>query len=168
VRFSYTKTKTVSLEDITKDYEEMLFHIYVESIHSPQPEILRFVKGSDFLKVSTQKIEGNLLFLLMKNNLDDVIPNYDDDFWHKSYILRKLVNLYDEKPEKLMLAKQEHVELYFGKETNLLKRFNLAKKVLLKNPKYEPALKATFDYYTKSDNQEIENFKKFLKTTTRN
>ncbi len=161
--FHIQKTKTVSLEDITKDYEEMLFHIYVESIHSPQPEILRFVKGSDFLKVSTQKIEGNLLFLLMKNNLDDVIPNYDDDFWHKSYILRKLVNLYDEKPEKLMLAKQEYVELYFGKETNLLKRFNLAKKVLLKNPKYEPALKATFDYYTKSDNQEIENFKKFYK-----
>lgn len=161
--FHIQKTKTVSLEDIIKDYEEMLFHIYVESIHSPQPEILRFVKGSEFLKVSTQKIEGNLLFLLMKNNLDDVIPNYDDDFWHKSYILRKLVNLYDEKPEKLMLAKQEYVELYFEKETNLLKRFNLAKKVLFKNPKYEPALKATFDYYTKSDNQEIEDFKKFYK-----
>ncbi len=161
--FHIQKTKTTSIEDINKEYEEMLFHIYVESIHSPQPEILRFVKGSDFLKVSTQKIEGNLLFILMKNNLDDVIPNYDDDFWHKSYILRKLVNLYDEKPEKLMLAKQEYVELYFEKETNLLKRFNLAKKVLLKNPKYEPALKATFDYYTKSDNQEIEDFKKFYK-----
>ena len=159
--FHIQKTKTVSIDDIIKDYEEMLFHIYVEGIHSPQPEILRFVKGSEFLKVSTQKIEGNLLFLLMKNKLDDVIPNYDDDFWHKSYILRKLVNLYDEKPEKLMLAKQEYVELYFEKETNLLKRFNLAKKVLLKNPKYEPALKASFDYYTKSDNQEIEDFKKF-------
>lgn len=161
--FRIQKTKTVSIDDIIKDYEEMLFHIYIESIHSPQPEILRFVKGSEFLKVSTQKIEGNLLFLLMKNNLDDIIPNYDDDFWHKTYILRKLVNLYDEKSEKLMLAKQEYVELYFEKETNLLKRFNLAKKVLLKNPRYEPALKATFDYYTKSDNQEIEDFKKFYK-----
>jgi len=161
--FHIQKTKTISIEDIIKDYEETLFHIYIESIHSPQPEILRFVKSSEFLKVSTQKIEGNLLFLLMKNKIDDVVPNYDDDFWHKSYILRKLVNLYDEQPEKLMLAKQEYVELYFERETNLLKRFNLAKKVLMKNPKYEPALKATFDYYTKSDNQEVEDFKKFYK-----
>ena len=69
----------------------------------------------------------------MKNNLDDIILNYDDDFWHKSYILRKLVNLYDEKPEKLMLAKQEYIELYFEKETNLLKRFNLAKKYYSKS-----------------------------------
>ncbi len=159
--FQIQKTKTISIEDIKKDYEETLFHIYIESIQSPQSEILRFVKGSNFLKVSTQKIEGNLLFLLMKNKLDDIIPNYDDDYWHKSFILRKILDLYDEKPEKLMLAKQEYVELYFEKETNLLKRFNLAKKVLMKNPKYEPALKATFDYYTKSDNQEIEDFKKF-------
>jgi len=161
--FHIQKTKTISIEDIRKDYEETLFHIYIESIHSPQSEILRFLKGSDFLKVSTQKIEGSLLFLLMKNKLDDIIPNYDDDFWHKSYILRKLVDLYDEKPENLMLAKQEYVELYFEKETNLLKKFNLAKKVLAKNPKYEPALRAAFDYYTKSDNQEVEGFKKFYK-----
>ena len=161
--FHIQKTKTISIEDIKKDYEETLFHIYIESIQSPQPEILRFLKGSDFLKVSTQKIEGNLLFLLMKNKLDDVITNYDDNFWHKSYILRKLSDLYDEKPEKLMLAKQEYIELYFEKETNLLKSFNLAKKVLTKNPKYEPALRTTFDYYTKSDNQEVEDFKKFYK-----
>lgn len=161
--FHIQKTKTISIEDIRKDYEETLFHIYIESIYSPQPEILRFVKDTDFLKVSTQKIEGNLLFLLMKNQLDEIVPNYDDDFWHKSFTLRKLFNLYDEKPEKLMLAKKEYVELYFEKETNLLKRFKLAKKVLVKNPKYEPALKAAFDYYTKSDHQEVEGFKDFYK-----
>ena len=161
--FHIQKTKTISIEEIKKDYEETLFHIYVESIQSPQSEILRFLTGSDFLKVSTQKIEGNLLFILMKNNLDDTLTNYDDNYWHKSFALRKLSNLYDEKPENLMLAKQEYIGLYFEKETSLLKRFNLAKKVLTKNSKYEPALRATFDYYTKSDNQEVENFKKFYK-----
>ena len=159
--FHIQKTKTISVEDIKINYEETLFHIYVESIQSPQTEILRFVKDSHFLEVSTQKIEGNLLFLLMKNNLDDVVPHYDDNFWHKSFVLRKLLDLYDEKPENLMLAKQEYVELYFAKETNLLKRFSLAKKVLLKNPKYEPALKASFDYYTKLDTQALDDFKKF-------
>ncbi len=161
--FHIQKTKIISIEDIKKDYEETLFHIYIESIQSPQSEILRFIKSSDFLKVSIHKIEGNLLFLLIKNNLDDEVLGNDDTYWHKSVTLRKLLNLYDEKQEKLMLAKQEYVELYFEKEANLLKRYNLAKKVLVKSPKYEPALKATFDYYTKSDNQEVEDFKKFYK-----
>jgi hypothetical protein len=64
--FHIQKIKAISIDDINKDYEETLFHIYIESIQSPQSEILRFVRGSDFLKVSTHKIEGNLLFLLMK------------------------------------------------------------------------------------------------------
>jgi hypothetical protein len=161
--FQIQKTKTISIEDIKKDYEETLFHIYIESIQSPQSEILRFIKGSDFLKVSTNKIEENLLFLLMKNKLDDEVLEIEDNYWHKSVLLRKILNTYDEETEKLMLAKGEYVELYFEKETNLLKKYNLAKKVLTKNPKYEPALKACFEYYTSSDNQEIDDFKKFYK-----
>lgn len=159
--FNTQKIKTISIDDIKKDYEETLFHIYVESTQSSKEEILSLVKDSNFLKVSTRKIEGNLLFLLIKNNIYDKVLEIEDNYWHKSVLFRKLSNLYDEKPETLMLAKGEYVELYFERETNLLKKFSLAKKVLAKSPKYEPALRATFYYYIESDNQEIDAFKKF-------
>lgn len=161
--FQIKKEKIISIKEIMENYEETLFHIYIESIYSPQEEILRFIKDSKFLEVSNRRKEINLIFLMIKNNIDTDFKHYKSNFWYNSLMLGKLSKAYDEPSENLMLSKNEYINLYFRRENKIFKKFNLAKKIISKNPKYQIALEIIFDYYTKQDNQNIEEFKNFYK-----